>query len=709
LNQLCRRDFLHKAGTATAAAAASLMLPPLSVGSRREDSFSETRKESLDGTWLFKLDPRAEGESQGWYEAALPPDGWHEVTVPHTWQISSDTSEYTGVAWYRRSIMVPSLWAEKAVRLEFEAVYHSAVVWLNGRPIGQHLGKGYTAFTLHASPALRLGALNHLAVKVDNSFDAHMLPRSRSYDWAPDGGIIRSVSLLITPSIFIERVDVDSQPDLENPRASLDIRVALRSTSREAAQFGLAYSVAEEDSGRLVVQEQDAARVELKPEVAEEVRLPATTLPNPRLWHFDHPHLYRLVVSIVQGGQPLHCFSTTFGVRKLEIKDCGFHLNGERVWLMGVERMAGSNPEFGMAEPGAWIRHDHDELKELNCVFTRVHWQQDRRTLDYCDRHGILIQEEVPTWGPATFEGMGAEPAPDILENGLAQLREMISRDRNHPSICTWGLCNEIGGQIPAAYQFAQAMFAEAKKLDATRPLTYASHSLGETPERDVSGLMDFISRNEYYGSWSPGGPEDVRRNLEDIHRAFPSKPIVISEYGYCECTPVRVGGDPRRIETLRSHDQVFRELDYVAGAIFFCYNDYRTHIGDKGMGALKQRVHGVVDLYGRHKPSFDSLREESSPVEQLLVKAEGKSLAATVVSRRALPRYRLDGYTVRWIIHGFDGLPMEKHEVPLPLLEPGQTATVQVTVQEERPRQIQVDVMRPTGFSALTTIWRPQ
>ena len=86
----------------------------------------------------------------------------------------------------------------------------------------------------------------------------------------------------------------------------------------------------------------------------------------------------------------------TFGVRKLEVKGSAFYLNGEQVRLMGVERMAGSNPEFGMAEPSRWITHDHDDLKHLNCVFTRVHWPQDTRVLDYCDRHGILMQSEIP-------------------------------------------------------------------------------------------------------------------------------------------------------------------------------------------------------------------------------------------------------------------------------------------------------------------------
>jgi len=72
-----------------------------------------------------------------------------------------------------------------------------------------------------------------------------------------------------------------------------------------------------------------------------------------------------------------------------------------------------------MAEPAGWLTHDHDDLKQLNCVFTRVHWQQDRRLLEYCDRHGILIQTEVPTWGPDTFHGMGNAPAAEIMQNGI--------------------------------------------------------------------------------------------------------------------------------------------------------------------------------------------------------------------------------------------------------------------------------------------------
>jgi beta-glucuronidase len=653
------------------------------------------------------LDPKNEGESQGWRLPRASRDGWSTVTVPHTWQIFEESAGYLGVAWYRRTFEVPESWSGKAIRLEFEAVYHSAVVWVNGQAVGSHLRKGYTAFAFDVSTAVAPGHTNTVTVKVDNSFDQNMLPRGDSYDWTPDGGIIRPSNLLVTPKTFVERVEVDAQPDLQASQATLAIRAVLRNSGPAANQIEIAYEVIADDTGRVALRVERAASARLEAGASAELPLPSAALPDPRLWHFDHPHLYRLEVTIASGGEPIHAFSTTFGVRKIEVRDGGFYLNGGRVWLMGVERMAGSNPLYGMVEPADWITHDHNDLKELNCVFTRVHWQQDVRVLEYCDRHGILLQEEVPTWGSATFSSMGDEPTPEIMQNGLEQLREMIQRDRNHPCIFSWGLCNEVNGQNPAAYQFAKRMYAEAKKLDPNHLRSYASNSLEETPEKDVAGLMDFVEWNEYYETWYKGGVEEVKRNLEEIHRAFPDKPIVISEYGYCACTADRPEKDLTRIRILDEHDDAYRQYPFVGGAIFFCYNDYRTHMGDKGIGVMKQRVHGVVDLYGARKTSFEALRQQASPVEALRVAREGNALSATVEARRTLPAYALEGYALRWTVYVQGDLPLEQHEAPLPRLDPGQPATVALNFRQENPAYVRVDVIRPTGFSVVTTIWK--
>ena len=645
---------------------------------------------SLNGLWQFRLDSDS---------AAT---GWREVRVPHTWQVEPDHTGYRGVAWYRRSFEAHEEWRDRAVRVEFEAVFHSATVWVNDKEAGRHIGKGYTAFTLDIGHLLRYDKPNQLVVKVDNAFNDSMLPRGRSSDWAHDGGIYRPVRLLVTPQVFIESLAVDAEPDLSAGVASIAVSLLARNTSQKAWRGSLGYRVIDEATGNSVPGASTPTQIDAGE--TKIVQLPAMTLRDPRLWHFDHPNLYRLEAEL-SAGQTLE---TTFGIRKIEIRGTAFYLNGERVRLMGVERMAGSNPEFGMAEPLHWIEHDHADMKELNCVYTRVHWPQDRAVLDWCDRHGMFIQTEVPTWGPDTFRGMTGEPSADIMNNGLEQLREMIARDRNHPCIFSWGVCNEIGGQNPPAYVFAKRMYEEAKKLDANRLVSYASHSLFNSPEKDVAGLMDYVMCNEYVGSWQRGNASDLAQYLDDIHRAFPGKPLVISEYGYCACTADRPEGDSQRVAILLEHDKVFRQRDFIAGLIFFCYNDYRTHVGDRGVGAVQQRVHGVVDVYGARKPSCEVLRAESSPLESFSVSGKTGELKAQFRTRTAAPAYALRGYVLRAVIYGFGDIPVERVESRLPELAPGDEASVTITFAEPRPVQVKLDLLRPTGISAHSAIWKP-
>ncbi len=698
-----RRKFLTQASVL---AAGTLGTPALPAGEKTSD-FTAPETVSLCGQWWFRTDSGNVGKEQRWYGSDESIVAWRKVHVPHTWQVEPTFSDYRGVAWYRRTFDAPSEWQNSAIRIEFEAVFHTATIWINGELAGEHVRKGYTAFVLDITHLLRWGSSNTIAVRVDNAFNDHMVPRGRSSDWAHDGGIYRPVQLLITPKTFVERVDVEACPDLASGDGKLAVTAYIRNTGLKSWTGRASFRAIDDETGLTALTSSDTQGFSIKSGGTQTRKFEAT-LRKAKLWHFDQPNLYRLIFSIAS-GQETHQLTATFGFRKFEAKGSGFYLNGERVRLMGVERMAGSNPEFGMSEPSQWITHDHDDLKHLNCVFTRVHWPQDKRVLEYCDRQGILMQTEVPAWGYDTFAGMGAEPDTDIMENGLEQLREMIARDRNHPSVVVWGLCNEVGGQNPPAHQFAKLILQEAKKLDPNRLCSYASNSLIKTPELDAAGLMDIIEVNEYFGTWYPGTLEALSKHLDDLHTAFPGKPVVISEYGYCACTKDRPEGDEHRIEGLRSHDVVFRSKDFVAGAIFFCYNDYRSHVGDGGVGALKQNVHGVVDLFGAQKASYEVLRRESSPVESLTVENHLNAFQLRLKTRHDVPMYTLRGYKLRGTFYGEGDIPVERQETELPEIAPGAEITGNLSFSQSGvPLRVKFDVLRPTGFSASSWNWRP-
>ncbi|MCL4793313.1 MAG: hypothetical protein KJZ84_02060 [Bryobacteraceae bacterium] len=661
-----RRRFLH------AVPGAAL---PLAAAAQDGAAFRGREAVAVNGEWEFR---------------AAPETAWRKVTVPHTWQVEAALTEHYGAARYRRRFFAPARWAGAVIRIEFEAVYHSARIRVNGQPAGEHLRSGYTPFTVDLTRLVKLGAWNELEVEVDNSFDERMLPRGTSSDWAHDGGLTRPVSLLVTPPVFIERLWIDATP------ARISARVVVRNAGPSEARAVAGLDLMTGAGGAIESSNPRAGETTIPPGESRTIELAPVALASPHLWHFDDPFLYRARATLDSGDVA----ETTFGIRTIEIRGTQFLFNGEPVRLMGVERMAGSNPEFGMAEPREWIDHDHADMRALNCIYTRTHWPQDRRLLDYCDRHGILIQTEVPGWGPRTFQKLGEGDEAALHANGLMQLREMIADARNHPCIFSWGVCNEVNGQNPPAQRFIRAMYQEAKRLDPARPVAYASHSLFNNPGRDVAGELDYIMFNEYFGSWQKGGVPELEKTLDAIHAAFPNKPLVISEYGYCACTDDRPENDPIRIGILESHGEVFRKRPWIAGLIFFCYNDYRTHIGDKGVGALKQRVHGVVDLYGARKPSWEALRQDSSPVE---LAVEGS--VATVRARAAIPAHTVRGYALRAVGYGRGAIPLAARTVRLPDLAPGASHRVKLDLAGAGIERVAVEVLRGTGEAVVKPV----
>ena len=231
-----RRNFLTQAG---ALALGTIGAPTLAPGPKRTDS-SAQETVSLCGQWWFRTDPLNVGEDQRWYGTEQPTTGWQEVRVPHTWQIVAPFVENRGVAWYRRTLDVPWEWQNSAVRIEFEAVFHTATIWVNGEFAGEHARKGYTAFVLDITHLLHWGSSNTISVRVDNTFNGNMLPRGRSSDWAHDGGIYRPVQLLITAKTFVERVDVEAVPDVASGDGTVSITAYLRNVGSPGTELEFA-------------------------------------------------------------------------------------------------------------------------------------------------------------------------------------------------------------------------------------------------------------------------------------------------------------------------------------------------------------------------------------------------------------------------------------------------------------------------------------
>ena len=286
--------------------------------------------------------------------------------------------------------------------------------------------------------------------------------------------------------------------------------------------------------------------------------------------------------------------------------------------------MPGSTLERGMAESTADFEGNLKLMKNANCIFTRFHWQQDDYIFDWCDRHGILVQEEIPYWGIWTILN------DTLLPKGFQHLDEMTDAHFNHPSIISWGIGNELLAHEPFIKAGLKQLYNHVKSIDPSRLSTYVSNSLffempSENRERyDATADYDMMMFNEYYSSWYKKSIGVISGELDRISGEYPGKPMTISEWGLCD--PPQPGGDERRAREMAQQMEIYGSKPYVAGAIYFCLNDYRTQRSENYSTGYPQRDHGVSDGYQNPKKSYETLKSVSSPVEiKNVVQKDGK------------------------------------------------------------------------------------
>jgi beta-glucuronidase len=387
---------------------------------------------------------------------------------------------------------------------------------------------------------------------------------------------------------------------------------------------------------------------------------------------------------------------------------------------VGVTRHADS-PQFGLAETVQIMAADYNDIKKLNEVLSRpVHYPQSEFILDYADRHGILLIPEVPAWQLTAFQ----MTLPIMQDLEKQQLREMIISEYNHPAIWAWSIGNEIESETPEGHAFVKDMLAYVKMLDPTRLVGFASNRLNSNPSRDATTYSDFVLMNQYWGGWA-GPKQGLSGALDAIHTAWPDKTVIISEFGF-EPNWNRLWGPPTSTlnpeeyyfvpdgtppdseladeqRRLLIHDQmaVFRTKPYIAGAVFWTYQDYRTRYNF---------MMGVVDSNRNKRTSWNVLREEYSPVliDSLILSptvGDQRTAMITVHTRGPIdvdmPVYTLRGYTLHWAVTSQDESSIvSEGEVSLPTLSPGTkwSGNLTITVPAE-DYIVKVSIIRPTGF----------
>ncbi len=631
---------------------------------------------SLVGIWRFAIDSTNQGMKENW-QNGIPFQSAHEVKVPHTWNIESGIEDYAGLGWYQKNLTLLNEWKNKNIRLKFNAVYHDATVYINGKKAGENLNSGFTPFMIDITKYVNFKSSNTIVVKVNNEYSENMFPYKKSFDWVNDGGIIRPVSIEITGNPSLRYVHITPKLNLRDSLGEATVSLKLWGENIKNATFKFVFK--EKKSGKVI------QSITSKLYSLHGVFSNSFNLGKIRPWHFDFPNLYELETYIITQDGISDNEISTFGFRQLEIKDDKLFLNGENIRLPGLEYMPSSNPNYGAAETFSYMDSVVRTMKDLNICITRFHWQQDDYMLSLMDEYGILVQEEMPWWqNPGNLSA-------ELMNTAYKQLEGNIEAHYNHPCIFAWGLSNEVYGNTDKSIFVKLRNFT--KGLDSTRFVTVVSNEIWVRQKDDESLICDIPTWNEYMGTWHGKSRNEIPGKFDIIKGVIGNRPLLITEHGLCE--PVFPGGDARRIDEMLFHTKEWAKQPFVIGYIYFCLNDYRTQMGEEGIGKFKIRRHGLTDIYLAPKPSYYVLKQIASPVDITKVERLGKSDAKIEINvKESIPDYILRSYKIQ-----FNTIDNKQIEISLPDLKPGDTYS---TVLSQVNSRFAFKVLRPNGFCVI-------
>src|SRR3954447_4445568 len=561
----------------------------------------------MGGTWLRKLDNRQSGPQRETGTA-----GWTKVSVPNAWNAgdNSDASFAGGVGWYRKDFRFPSASANASWVVRFESVNYRSKAWLNGRPIGTNRG-AYLPFEFRLPKGLiRRGRVNHLVIRVDSKrLPTDFPPAGLSTTGVPTGGwwnyggLLREVYLRQINDIDFNTVVV--QPNL--PCATCAATVRYRVTLRNYGDKARRVNVRARFGTRSVNLGSKAAGAKRFATFTRSVRIA-----HPRLWSPDRPTLYSAPLTVSSGGRTLQRYTLRTGIRSIKVVGGHLFLNGRPLNFRGV-----ALHEDSKLKGFATDNKDRDQqlawVKELGATMIRSHYPLHPYTQEKADELGIMQWSEVPVYS------VKARYLKQALVRKLAarELESDIEANGNHPSVIVWSIGNELSARPgPVQGDYIQRAATAAKRLDPTRPVSYAVAGYPSVGCQTRYGPLDLIGVNDYFG-WYPGpGGQIADRTLlseylDQVRRCYPNKAIVVSEFG-AEANrdgPVEEKGSfAFQQDFVNFHLNTYATKPWLSGAIYFALQESR---GPPNWDANTPRptppIHqkGLVTFEGVLKPAF--------------------------------------------------------------------------------------------------------